>query len=116
LSRVVRSISHQRCKPRSPSFIALECRPLVPKFGLPLGGQTSLPSTGEHEGWIYIPSRLWFSKFCLVERRPVGSWLLPRATSVYGQVRSLVYSVVLRNNQWIAEGTRILYFCLMMLN
>jgi hypothetical protein len=85
-----------------PTFVVLESRPLVPKYGLPLGGQTSLPSSGEPEGWIYIPSRFWFSKFCLAERRPIVRWLLPRATSNCGQVWSSLYSVVLCNNQWIA--------------
>lgn len=78
------SNSRLQCKPRSPSFIALESRPLLPKFGMPLGGQASLLSTGEPEGWIYIPSRLSCSKFCLDESRPFGRWLLLWTSMVFG--------------------------------
>lgn len=100
-------------KPRSPSLIALESHPLLPDFGFSLGGQTSPWLTGEPVGWISILSGPWCFKIRFgweVARRPLAS---PEATPIYGQVMSLVDSIFLWINQWIAWS--ILYICFLKL-
>jgi hypothetical protein len=64
--------------------------------------------------WVGSKFHLGFgvSKFALAERQLIGRQLLLRATPIYGQVRSLVNSIFLWINWWIAWR----FLCIFKLN